>query len=102
MASENGAREGTPIDDLATRRRRVRYRAWHRGTKEMDLVLGPYADAHAEGLDRAGLDRLEALMSEEDTDLLKWVMGQDIPPPGFDVELLGRIVAFRAANGVIR
>ena len=36
-------------EDIAIRRRRLRYRAWHRGTKEMDLVLGPFADAHLEG-----------------------------------------------------
>jgi len=64
-------------EDLSMRRRRLRYRAWHRGTKEMDLVLGPFADAHLEGYGPSELDRLEALMDEEDTDLLKWVMGQE-------------------------
>ena len=57
-------------EDIAMRRRRLRYRAWHRGTKEMDLVLGPYADAHADGLGANELTRLETLMDEEDTDLL--------------------------------
>jgi len=77
------------------RRRRLRYRAWHRGTKEMDLVLGPYADAHLDGLGSAALDRLETLMDEEDTDLLKWVMGQEPVPAGVDAELLDTIIAFR-------
>ncbi|WP_395820794.1 succinate dehydrogenase assembly factor 2 [Devosia sp.] len=80
------------------RRRRMKYRAWHRGTKEMDLVLGPYADAHLDGLDAAGLDRLEQLMDEEDTDLLKWVMGQELPPPSIDRALLAEIIAFRIAK----
>lgn len=83
------------IDALDSRRRRLRYRAWHRGTKEMDLVLGPYADAHVAGLDIAGLDRLEALMEEPDTDLLKWVTGQETPPENVDRELLGRLIDFR-------
>ncbi|MEO6394941.1 MAG: succinate dehydrogenase assembly factor 2 [Devosia sp.] len=77
------------------RRRRLRYRAWHRGTKEMDLVLGPYADAHLGGLGTPELDRLEALMDEEDTDLLSWVMGQEPVPPSVDAELLDTIIAFR-------
>lgn len=89
------ADECIAIDGLDGRRRRVRYRAWHRGTKEMDLVLGPYADAHAAMLDAAGLERLEALMDEADTDLLRWVMGQEAPPAGVDGELLGRLVDFR-------
>ena len=77
------------------RRRRLRYRAWHRGTKEMDLVLGPFADAHIEGYAAPELDRLEAFMEEADTDLLKWVMGQETPPAGADAELLRTIIAFR-------
>lgn len=85
-------------DDLAMRRRRLRYRAWHRGTREMDLVLGPYADAHAEGLDAGELDRLENLMDEEDTDLLKWVMGQEPAPARVDRALLDAIIAFRTAR----
>lgn len=85
-------------EDIFMRRRRMKYRAWHRGTKEMDLVLGPYADAHLDGLDTAGLDRLEQLMAEEDTDLLKWVMGQEPPPPSIDRALLEEIIAFRIAK----
>jgi antitoxin CptB len=82
-------------EDLSMRRRRLRYRAWHRGTKEMDLVLGPFADAHVERLGAPELDRLEALMDEEDTDLLKWVMGQEPVPDDADAELLGSIIAYR-------
>ncbi|MEO6015364.1 MAG: succinate dehydrogenase assembly factor 2 [Devosia sp.] len=80
------------------RRRRLRYRAWHRGTKEMDLVLGPFADAHAEGLGAPELDRLETLMDEEDTDLLKWVMGQEPVPAGIDNALLQTIIDFKTAS----
>ena len=82
-------------EDIAIRRRRLRYRAWHRGTKEMDLVLGPFADAHLEGFGASELDRLEALMDEEDTDLLKWVMGQEPVPADADADLLGTIIAYR-------
>jgi antitoxin CptB len=82
-------------EDIAIRRRRLRYRAWHRGTKEMDLVLGPFADAHLEGFGAADLDRLETLMDEEDTDLLKWVMGQEPVPADRDAALLDTIIAYR-------
>ena len=71
----------TAGEDIAIRRKRLRYRAWHRGTKEMDLILGPFADANVEHFDTAELDRLEALMSEEDPPLLKWVLRQEEPPP---------------------
>jgi antitoxin CptB len=89
------ADEPFAIDAHDAHRRRLRYRAWHRGTKEMDLMLGPYADAHVVALDATALDRLEAFMEAADTDLLKWVMGQEVPPTGTDRELLAAVVAFR-------
>lgn len=85
-------------EDIVMRRKRLRYRAWHRGTKEMDLVLGPYADAHLDRLDAAGLDRLETLMNEEDTDLLKWVMGQEKPRADVDAALLIELITYRQAT----
>jgi antitoxin CptB len=81
-------------EDIGMRKRRLRFRAWHRGTKEMDLVFGPFADARLEGFDAAQLDRLEALMEEEDTDLLKWVLGQESPRADVDVALLDELARF--------
>jgi antitoxin CptB len=93
MAPEKQAGE-----DIAMRRRRLRYRAWHRGTREMDLILGPYADAMLDRLDVPALDRLETLMDEQDTDLLEWLVGQTQPPPGIDIALIDTIRAFRQAQ----
>lgn len=90
MAPANDAGE-----DLPMRRKRLRYRAWHRGTREMDLVLGPYADANLERLDGVGLNRLETLMNEEDTDLLAWITGQEPPPERADRDLLSTLAHFR-------
>ena len=88
----------TAGEDIATRRKKLRYRAWHRGTREMDLVLGPFADAHTEAMDEAQLDRLEALMSEEDPPLLKWVMGQEVPPANIDTVFLAEVIADHQAR----
>ncbi|KKB82910.1 hypothetical protein VW29_15305 [Devosia limi DSM 17137] len=88
----------TAGEDLSMRRKMIRYRAWHRGTREMDLVLGPFADAHINDLSAEDLDRLERVMSEEDPPLLKWVLGQETPPEGFDVAFLARIIADHRAR----
>lgn len=85
-------------EDLSMRLRRLRYRAWHRGTKEMDLLLGPYADARLEGMSGDELDRFEGLLEEADTDLLKWLMGQEPSPAGADRELLAELLRFRTAK----
>ena len=85
-------------EDIAMRRKKLRYRAWHRGTKEMDLILGPFADANIHGYGSAELDRLEALMNEEDPPLLKWVMGQEEPPENVDRVFLAEVIADHQAR----
>jgi len=82
-------------DELAMRLRRMRYRAWHRGTKEMDLLLGPFADARLAGMGADELDRFERLMDEADTDLLKWLLGQEPAPADTDHALLAQLLQFR-------
>ena len=88
----------TAGEDISMRRKKLRYRAWHRGTKEMDLILGPYADKHTDALDHAGLDRLEALMNEEDPPLLKWIMGSEEPPENVDRAFLAEVIADHQAR----
>lgn len=65
---------------LEDRRKRLRYRSWHRGCKETDLVFGPFADAHVDRLDAAQVERFEALLDEADNDLFNWLTGRSEPP----------------------
>ena len=62
------------------RLRRLRLRAWRRGIREMDLLMGGYADARLADLDEAGLDLFEAALGEDDHDLYNWVAGREDPP----------------------
>jgi antitoxin CptB len=55
------------------RLKRLRMRSWRRGIKEMDLILGPWADARAETLSEPEVDLTEALLGENDHDLYQWV-----------------------------
>lgn len=63
-----------------SRRKRMHIRAWRRGTREMDLILGGYADTHLADMDEAGLDAFEAVLAEDDHDLYQWITGQAAPP----------------------
>ena len=86
---------------LDERRRRVRYRAWHRGTREMDLVLGRFADSELAGLNDAEVAELETLMEVPDPELLEWVLGQSAAPARFDTPIFRRLTEFhRAGRGV--
>jgi antitoxin CptB len=77
------------------RRKKLKYRAWHRGFVEADLILGPFADAHLEDMDESGLDHFEALLEQPDHDLYAWIIGQAQPPEAFDVPVLALIRQFR-------
>ncbi len=66
-----------------SRRRRLIYRASHRGIKEMDLLLGGYAKARAEHLDSHDLDLLEELMDVPDQQLYAWITSAEALPDGF-------------------
>ena len=82
------------MDETAEARlKRMRMRSWRRGTKEMDLVLGPFADARLAGLSEDDLAVYDALLAENDQDLMAWILGQTAPPPAL-ARLLAAITAF--------
>lgn len=62
------------------RLKRLRIRSWRRGTKEMDLILGPFADRCLSELSDEELEVYEAMLAENDQDLYQWVSGQAAPP----------------------
>ena len=68
-------------------------RSWRRGTKEMDLVLGPFADANLAGMGEADLALYDRLLEENDQDLLPMVLGQRPAPEGLQA-LIARIADF--------
>lgn len=81
--------------DLDTRRRRILYRCWHRGIREMDLVLGQFAEENITDLSEEQLDELEVIMSEEDQDLIKMVTGASEIPEKFRTPLFEKIISYR-------
>lgn len=85
--------------DLDPRRRRLLMRAWRRGIREMDLILGGFADSEISNLTEAELDTLETLMLEDDADILSWINGEKECPAPFATPLFHRIAAFRPQFG---
>jgi antitoxin CptB len=67
--------------DREHRLKRLRFRAWHRGTKEADLLIGGFFDTHAESWDDEAIARFEALIDEEDVEIMAWAIGTAAPPP---------------------
>ncbi len=67
--------------DLETRLKRLGYRAWHRGTKEADMMLGGFFDSRAAGWSEGEIAWFEALMDEQDVDIMAWAIGVLPVPP---------------------
>ncbi len=82
-----------PNETHEHRLKRLRMRSWRRGMREMDLLLGPYADAHLEGLPGESLDLYERMLGENDQELYLWVSGARDHPAQFS-EIIDRIAAF--------
>lgn len=79
------------------RLKRLSMRSWRRGTKEMDLVFGPWSDAHLAQADEALLLAYDALLEENDQDLASWIVGQ-MPAPDRHAALLDRIGSYARAR----
>jgi antitoxin CptB len=82
---------------LDARRRRIKFRSWHRGMLETDLLLGRFADAEIANLSDGELDDFEALLEAIDRDVFAWATGEAATPEAYDTVLFRKIVAFHAA-----
>ena len=81
--------------DKDARLNKLRFRAWRRGFREADLILGPFADKHVPSFSDAELDAFERLLEVPDQDLYAWIVEREPTPPDFDGPLMDRIKAFR-------
>jgi antitoxin CptB len=81
-----------PMDD---RRKKLRFRAWRRGFREIDLILGGFADSRLIDLDAPQLDAFERLLDAPDQDVYDWITEQRPPPREHDTSTLALIRAFR-------
>lgn len=89
-------------DQLDARRRKLLFRSWHRGMREMDLILGGFADAAIHELSEVELDEYELLLELLDADLLSWVTGERPVPPVHDTAILRKVIAARKAMSFSR
>jgi antitoxin CptB len=83
-------------DGLDARRKRLLFRCWHRGTREMDLIIGRFADAHLADLTEAELTELEQLLELPEPDLYAALTSIDGVPPPFAGNVFARMRAFPA------
>ena len=85
-------------EGLDARRRRLLFRAWRRGVREMDLIMGRFADAYIETFDKRALGDFEALIEAPNADLYAWVVGDAAAPARYDTPVLRQLIGFHAQD----
>jgi antitoxin CptB len=88
---------GPPGEPAEARLKRLRLRSWRRGTREMDLILGPFADAELAALPPPALEAYDDLLSENDQDLYAWISRAG-DRPRHHVAIVARIAAFHGID----
>jgi antitoxin CptB len=83
----------TKAETLENRRKRLRFRSWHRGTQEMDLLMGSFADAHLGSLGADQLDRYEALLDVPEPVVYDWLLGRTQPSADYDHDVMTLLLA---------
>ncbi len=84
--------------DLDVRRRKALYHSWHRGTREMDLLLGRYAEAYIATMSEGDLTAFEELMEVSDKDLMGWLLGKGEVPEVYQTSVYEGVKAYAIAN----
>ncbi|WP_184021214.1 succinate dehydrogenase assembly factor 2 [Sphingobium boeckii] len=77
--------------DRDIRLKRLRFRAWHRGTKEADLMVGGFFDAYGEGWTDAEMDWFETFIEEQDVDIMGWAMNAQPVPVAFEGTMMNAL-----------
>jgi antitoxin CptB len=90
------------IEEDDARLKKLKFRAWRRGFREADLILGPFADKHVSSFSPAELDWFEAMLEVPDHDLYAWIVGSAPTPAAYDTEIMSQIKRFRFEAHEIR
>ena len=92
---------GTTPDDLLLRRKRALYRAGHRGTKELDLLLGGYAQEKLQDMSEGELETFETLLAMPDPEIAAWLLDRQASlPQAHDLAgLVGELRVFHGLDG---
>ncbi len=85
------------VENVDDRRKQLRFRSWHRGTREMDLLLGSFADLHVSKMSIAELDDFAVFLEIGDPQLYNWYMGKEKVPASLDTPLMSAYLKHKLA-----
>lgn len=80
---------------MEERLKKLSFRAWRRGFREMDLLMGGFADAHLSSLDGSGLEEFERLLATPDWEVYAWLIGRKDVPPNYQGPVLQKLIDYK-------
>jgi antitoxin CptB len=80
--------------DLDPRRKKLLFRSWHRGMREMDLIMGRFAEERLDAMSNAELDTFELLIEAPDRDLLAWITEREPTPENYNTGVFKALKVF--------
>ena len=86
--------EAVSENNISIMRKQLIFRSWHRGTREIDLLLGRFADAHIPLFDEHELAQYSRFLSNSDPDIYNWITGQEPMPPAEMNKTTRQLLAF--------
>lgn len=81
------------------KRKRLKFRSWHRGTRELDLIMGTFADRTLDGLAGAELDLYDEILTHPDPDLYNWITAVEPVPANFMNPVMEKLLRHRVVQG---
>jgi len=90
------------LEDTTNKRKRLLFRSWHRGTREMDLIMGTFADEHIHDFDEDQLAQYEAVLENPDPDLYNWVSGREDAPANVCNNVMEMLLAHHVASQLLK
>ena len=88
-----------PLPMLDPRLKKISYRAWRRGFREADLILGPFADQRVPDMCADDIAAFEVLLDQPDHDLYGWIIGRDTAPAAYEGPVLAALRDFHLTLG---
>ena len=80
------------LEQVENKRKRLIFRSWHRGTREMDLIMGSFADNYVNSFTDEELSLYDEILTHNDPDLYNWISGQEVVPANFLNPVLERLI----------
>lgn len=82
-------------ESTENKRKRLLFRSWHRGTRELDLILGTFAERHLADFTDAELDQYDEILTYPDPDIYNWITRLEPAPANFINPVLERLIGYK-------